>query len=527
MPTLSKPLPAALNPRRFQQHFSEYHHDSYTRRYHVTYGHHSFAISTHLPFTVSLVEGLNGEDLEERDQILPFLRLAQALHSSTGRWPGLDVEWADMCPGALILLDLSLLIEIKAYTSLPELLKDISTRIDSLLQGTKSDFAKAETHYSSVLKGIAAFGEAMTSIQREFDKEPNCVLNTNTKARRLRYVAVLARLASEGTTSTRLTNDLLLWATKQSEALLAHEDSKGAILLSTGRRSALPYLDLARSLAILTPVGKGLALTNSGRVLVLLPSKTDSFLLTIEERLYFLFEIMEHDRDFLLPLLMLLHDNPSQSKLALRREFPTAYKAHLTRLKEKCGTARSRRQIDAALQRIEHWESAERYMEHIVDPRVSWLVDLGLCSLAGNQIAMLPNGKSLAKEISELAKDNLFVITERFLKQWFFKTIAIRTEISDRHVEKKISEAAAIEVLKRCCDFVRDHTTSLARNRVVASTLFRFASIVFFVEHSVTMDFMDLLHFCSNQERMTKLGWRLRWSTAQNDGYLMPITYTG
>jgi len=515
-------LPSNLNPRRFRLALSEYYHDKYERCHNFSYGRHSYSVNAYAPFAIYLMEGLNGEDLEERHTILPFLRIAEAIHSRTGSWPEIGVRWDDMCPGGSILIDLASLIDVRADAPLPELVKTLTNQIDAMLSRPHADFAKAEKHYAETLKGIAGFGEEMTAIQREFDSAPVCVVNTNTKARRLRYVGTIARLAADGTTSTRITNDLLGWASKHTEALLTYEDPKGAILFSTGQRSALPYVDLSRQLGILTPVGRGLALANNGRALVLLPT-LDGFSLTAHERAFFLYQTLEHDRDFILPLILLLSEHPTSSKHTLRQEFPSAYRAHLIRLKEHCSNSRSRRQVDTALRRIDQWRGAERYMEHVVDPRVSWLVDMGFCSLVGNQIILNSIGGVIAKELTQVAKDNVFVITQRFLRQWYFKSLLRRTVPRDDSGQDKITEELEIAVIRRCCDVVRQHTTSLARNRVVASTLFRFASIVFFVDHSVTVDFIDLLRFCSKQERIAKLGWQLRWSTAQNDGYLTPI----
>src|SRR5207244_1903719 len=120
-------------------------------------------------------------------------------------------------------------------------------------------------------------------------------------------------------------NALLNWASEHMDALQAHSDNKGAILSRTGVRSVLPYMELAKELGILATVGRGMALTNVGRALVLLVPPQEDFSLRIEERLYFFFELLAHDRDIIWPLLVQLRRG-KQRKRDVRREFPELYK---------------------------------------------------------------------------------------------------------------------------------------------------------------------------------------------------------
>jgi hypothetical protein len=286
----------------------------------------------------------------------------------------------------------------------------------------------------------------------------------------------------------------------------------------------MPYLDLARELSILIPVGRGLALTNTGRVLTMISQGFEEFSLGIEERLYFLFDLLNHDRDILYPLIIQLSLSSVQRKRAIRKAFPEAYKQHLTRLREHCGTVRSRRQVDAALERVEHWRSAEKYMEHVVDPRISWLVDIDVCALEGDQVSLTKRGAKFAAALSEFARSNLFVITSDLLRRRYFKSIARTVEPrEDSPKRDRPSEEELIPLLRQCCEFVRKNTKSLVPNRIVASTLFRYAGLTLFVEHRIAADFSDLRDWFSDESKASKIGWRLRWQPAQDDGYLTPV----
>jgi hypothetical protein len=78
-------------------------------------------------------------------------------------------------------------------------------------------------------------------------------------------------------------------------------------------------------------------------------------------------------------------------------------------------------------------------------------------------------------------------------------------------------------LLSNYCEKVQKETTSLAPNRIVASTLFRFAGIKAFVDHEVAIDFRDMTTFFSDEGCATEVGWQLRWQPAQDDGYLTRI----
>jgi hypothetical protein len=117
---------------------------------------------------------------------------------------------------------------------------------------------------------------------------------------------------------------------------------------------------------------------------------------------------------------------------------------------------------------------------------------------------VLPRGKAFADELEALASEDVFIITEHFLRRWFFKTIVRHIESSDQQIHTKVSATTAIEVLRHCCDVIRHQTNSLVTNKVVASTLFRFASITLFTEHSFTI---SQIFFTCVRVRNTQRNW--------------------
>ena len=80
-----------------------------------------------------------------------------------------------------------------------------------------------------------------------------------------------------------------------------------------------------------------------------------------------------------------------------------------------------------------------------------------------------------------------------------------------------------IKLLNESCEYLCRHTRSLASNRIVASTLFRYMGIILFTQHSAAIDFSDLIKFLTSGKTPDSVTWQLRWLPAQKDGYLTRI----
>ena len=412
-------LPDNLNPRRYQKVLSVYS-DDYRDRYSVDYGNWGFLINNRLPFTIYLAVSVHGEELYDRRGVVDLLRIAQRIHADEGRWPNIIDEWELMCPGGLIMLDVSSLARVaKSSPSIVEILSQVSSLLDKFLSKPGVPFSAAEKHYQDILSGLTSFDATCRLMQREFDEFPVRALNTNTKARRLRYVAVLSRSAESGVDPRRLLADLLAWASLHTHALEEHKDSKGAVLKQTGIRSGVPYVELAKNLEILVNVGKGVTLANQARSLLLVAPPSDSFALCTEERLYFLYDVLVRDRDIIVPLLQHLNDG-DRPKRKVRKSFQTFYVDHLLSNMKYCGTVRSRKYVEDAIVRVKAWKKPEVYMEHVVDPRISWFVDLNLCTLSDDVVSLTEGGKYLADILSKGWEEEVLPLTSEYLQTSYF-----------------------------------------------------------------------------------------------------------
>jgi hypothetical protein len=164
------------------------------------------------------------------------------------------------------------------------------------------------------------------------------------------------------------------------------------------------------------------------------------------------------------------------------------------------------------------------YMEHVVDPRLSWLIDLKLCRFEADSVALTEKGDRLASYFEDQNDERNIPITKEYLRWQYFKHIApcLRDESAEEQ-QKKLPRTEVIALLKAHCETILRQTKSLAPNRIVASTLFRFVGIRAFIDHKVAIDFRDLIKFFSDEKCAAEVGWQLRWQSGQDDGYLTRV----
>ena len=148
-------LPGKLNPACFKASLNPYC-DDYEDRYSIDYEGHGFLIDNRVPFTLHLCEGFAGDDVHERRWIVNLLRIATYILRETGRWPEISTEWAGMCPGGIVKVNVTPLAATQSSESpLPEVLASVSSRIKKALNSRETEFSEAENYYRGELEGLS------------------------------------------------------------------------------------------------------------------------------------------------------------------------------------------------------------------------------------------------------------------------------------------------------------------------------------------------------------------------------------
>ena len=208
------------------------------------------------------------------------------------------------------------------------------------------------------------------------------VEGTNTKTRRLAYLtAIVSMLGHKSWEERGLLARIAQWSQDHRPDLGAYWVQTGEIT-STRRNSAgARYLHLATNLGLTAPISGSYRATRVGLVLFApideKGTNTNPFFLTHAECLFYLYLLLDQDADILLTVTDYLREHPGVALAQLQRDFQEAF---LHRLSQKITLSRDDIVRQSLLERrgqVERWRKPERYAEHIVPPRLNWLLDLG------------------------------------------------------------------------------------------------------------------------------------------------------
>lgn len=251
---------------------------------------------------------------------------------------------------------------------------------------------------------------------------------THTKTRRLAYITAMVTMLGRSSLPERLLlAKMLRWSQEHQENLANYWVQTGAIT-STRRNSAgARYLDLARRLGIVASISGECRLTRIGLTLFALTGKSDTanpFFLTSVERLFYSYLLLREDADVLLTLLHGLHERPGSSLASLQKSYQQDFTGRLA-LKGRVVEDEQLKQqlLERRLEIETGWKNPEKYAEHIVPPRLNWLLDLGVLdavSFQRNRYYLTDAGITFASRFLQLGQDALYDVSEAWLSKDFW-----------------------------------------------------------------------------------------------------------
>jgi hypothetical protein len=271
--------------------------------------------------------------------------------------------------------------------------------------------------------------------------EYRVIPDVNTKVRRLGYFVPLLQMVGQRNLGPEvLLPRFVAWGKEHQHFLKDYLDPTGDIVpeKSRGTRSqrrgpqyyaARRYLEFAESIGWLTRISNAYAVARFGAILLnlarTLPRQSPNpFWLSEWERSFFLYELLRKDADFLLTIASLLETEHSVALKYLQRRFQDA---HLARLEARIGAAAEEHVQRLLLQRrLEiqtKWKGAARYAEHIVPPRLHWLLDMGLLEpdpVQSDEFQLNSQGQRLFCELPPLPGTDVLQITAEWLESRFF-----------------------------------------------------------------------------------------------------------
>jgi hypothetical protein len=322
----------------------------------------------------------------------------------------------------------------------------------------------------------------------------------------------------------RLQDGVERWAEDNRRALKEYVSDRGEIRRSARSLGFRRYADLARGLQLLTSVAGYVRLTKVGRVLVVVDKDPrpvgNPFALSDETSALFLYQLLLLDADYLLPTLELAGLYHRQIELLDNAQ------EHLLRrfraLEALADSTNARIDIHDRALAVERWTKPAKYLEHLILPRLHWLLDLRLLSwdafLAHREFALSDKGKCLLEQVPKIegqhVVDRAWCQNELFAAQFGDPrpSAAAWNQLPETDQWSEIVEHVRIG-------------SSLFRTmqypRVPAYQLVLFTALRLLYGENVVAGFEDIKRALDRFSRSDQARWRFFWSDYDDDGYLL------
>ena len=255
----------------------------------------------------------------------------------------------------------------------------------------------------------------------------------NTQVRRLGYLTAICQILLFSTPNAdSVMRNLLTWAREHQGHLnryASERDGQGAINpdhLSGARR----YLDVADGLQLVARTERRIELSRFGELLRVLSSLKETgnpFYLSYGEILFYTYWLLLSDADFLLLVMDAASEGEGLQLTDLQAQFQRRFIERLEAKWNLVSDTVGRQEISNAIQRArEMWQVPERYAEHIVPTRASWLLDLGFLEpklFKDKRYALNSQGKRFREALPQIPSTDLRDVTGDWLWNSSFASI--------------------------------------------------------------------------------------------------------
>jgi hypothetical protein len=234
------------------------------------------------------------------------------------------------------------------------------------------------------------------------------ILSTNTKVRRLGYFKLLSLfLENKKIPATSINKKFELFCLNFTEDLIINENSKGLIIQTKTGISSKPYVDTAVNLDFLNKINNIYSTGKSIKVYQVLnhqlSSDSNIFKLNNLDKIFFLENILKYDFFYFRNLLEIIYINEKISYSEIINIYPNKLVNQLKEFNTLNDFDRNRKvaiEINTVLKRIVSWEKPEKYLEHVIMPRLNWMLDLELIKLDNkNNVEITEIGNKLFENL--------------------------------------------------------------------------------------------------------------------------------
>ncbi len=369
------------------------------------------------------------------------------------------------------------------------------------------------------------------------DKTPP-ILSTNTKVRRLGYFKILSLFLDENKQipTSNINKRFETFCLKYKDILDNSEFNKGLIKETKNGISAKPYLEMAIDIELLNKINNILYVGKSLKVYQALKNdygnSSNIFELTTFDKMYFLECILRYDYFYFSNLLELIYIEGKVSYSKIVSEFQSKLIGSLEEYKKqnqysfqgyKSPSYNTDRKVviklDVIINRIRKWEKAEVYLEHLIMPRLNWMLDFGVISFddSKNEYQIEKIGDSLFKHLCiwNDINANKIISPSKFLDNFMIHLF------DDCFNNNNVSNPDDIKsILDRIYKHVENSFEifkTLAPNRVTASQAANYTKYKLYMDDKIKVGYSFILNKLSEKEQDKFI---FKYQEQYQDGYI-------
>ncbi|MDV3663309.1 hypothetical protein CMU51_04470 [Elizabethkingia anophelis] len=351
------------------------------------------------------------------------------------------------------------------------------------------------------------------------------IISTNTKVRRLGYFKILSLFFNENkkAPATSINKKFENYCLKYRELLEENTFKKGLINETKTGISAKPYIDTANDLEFLNKIHNIYYSGKSFKVYQTLQNEfSDSsniFELSNFDRMFFLECILRNDYFYFSNLLELLYIKEKTIYSHLIQVFKNQLTARLENYKKENSHADRKilNGIETVLNRIRKWEKPEVYLEHIIMPRLNWMLDLGIITGTNNEFIITEIGLKLFQHLciwNDINTDEI-ISADAFLD--LFMVHLYDDCYNNSEVINPENENLILEKMYKHIKNSFDLFKTLAPNRVTASQASNYTKYQLYFNDSIKVGYQYILGKLSEKEQDKFI---FKYQEQYKDGYI-------
>ncbi|MDA6069199.1 hypothetical protein NJT12_06165 [Flavobacterium sp. AC] len=351
------------------------------------------------------------------------------------------------------------------------------------------------------------------------------VLSTNTKVRRLGYFKIMSNFFNENKKfpASIINKKFEDYCSEYKNELEDNSFKKGLIIKTKSGVSAKPYIDTALDINLLSKVNNVFNVGKSFKVYQNLKNKYSNsnniFELTDFDKVYFLECILKNDFFYFSNLLELFFLNRKTTYLILVKKYQAQLILRLEDYKRQniYDNRKVLKNIDVILKRINNWEKAEVYLEHIIMPRINWMLDFDLLTSINNEFILTEKGLKLFKHLcvwNDINTDKI-ISSDSFIDRFMIHTFDDCYKCN--HGENLIDRKIIIEKIYYYIDSSFDLFKTLAPNRVTASQAANYTKYKLYLDDNIKVGYQFILGELSEKEQDKFV---FKYQEQYQDGYI-------